>query len=298
MASCAALALSGFAVAGAPGEPPIFEASFSGPGEGTGGPSDLVLAGGTGRIRTVSPGAVRVETDSPFGAGNYLLASVHKGETEGSKPAPQYVELLPSSPEHSPASWGTIQDGRWAVSGALDFLFAPDFDIKRLGQFLPFRTGKNPGGLSLTIRNLPEGPVRGAFCVILEGPAHAFGPGKAKLIIAPDSQPFALRGGSTHHLALTLQSGKSGEVVMRLYGREDVGEIRTLPDSPDLLAEATFVIDPNVVKSLHLFSPGAFDFGNLDGRGINEQVSAEKSQMFDTLRIYRGVPAVFPAPSR
>lgn len=280
------------------GEKPVFEAAFSGPGGGTGGPSDLVATGGTGQLHPSSAGEIQITTETSLGAGGCLLAIVRKPDSGKDRAEPQVVVLTPASLENSYAGWASLQDGRWNVSGAVDFFFSPDFDVNRLGQFLPLKTGRNPGGLALMIRNIPDGESRGAFCAVLEGPPNVFGPGKSKVVVASSSErgDFALRGGTENHLALTMHTdAKTGETILRLYGREDLGEISTEEGSPDLLGETAFSIHPAAVKAAHLFSPGSFEFGNLDGRGINENLTPEKAQRFDTLRIYRAAPASFPA---
>lgn len=293
----AAVCFALFSHAEVRGEKPVFEAAFSGQGGGTGGGSDLVATGGTGRLRPSSTGEIQVTKESSLGAGGCLFAIVRKSDPGKNPAEPQVVEFTPASLENSFAGWASFQDGRWNVSGALDFCFSPDFDVRRMGQFLPLKTGRNKGGLALMIRNFPEGESSGAFCVVLEGPPNVFGPGKSKVIVAPsEAGRFALRGGSENHLALTIQTDpKSGETTLRLYGREDLGEISTEAGSPDLLGEAVFLINPAAIKAPQLFSPGAFEFGNLDGRGINEDQTLEKAQRFDTLRIYRAVPSSFPA---
>jgi len=275
---------------------PIFEASFSGTGAGVGGPGDLVTTGGNGHIRQTPEGEVKIATDDAFGSGNYLIAVVRKNESESGKPAGQFVEFFPSDPSRSFAAWGIRNKEAWQVSGALDFVFSPDHDVKRVGQFIPLATGKNPGGLTLMIRNIPEGSDQGAFCAILEGPPNAFGPGVSKVIAAPDPSgtPFALRAAVLHHLALTLQTDKkTGETVLRIYGRENGDEIVTTEGSPDLLGEKSFALNMAAITSSTLFSPAAFKFGNLDGRGINQEITNEKSQKFDSLRIYNFVPQKF-----
>ncbi len=265
----------------------IFEAKFDS------APDGIVSVGGTARFATNpdGEGEISINEENLFGGGNSLHTVVRTVE-EG-----QSVEMIPAGPEHSLAAWAEKVDGQWRVAGALDFFFESDQEVKRMGTFLPLKAAAPEGGLRLQIRNIPETDEAAHFVLVLEGPPNAFGNGERRLIVRSvreDTTSLEMRNLTQYHLGLAILTDlATGLTTVRLYARSDTAAIEPFADD-DLVGSATFELNSEALTGDHFFSPGPFFFGNIDSRSIS-QLTLQKEQFFDELRIYRGVPATFPA---
>ncbi len=108
----------------------VFRADFSGPGSGTGGPSDIVAYGGTGRVLNANPAQSNVEvafsSANPLaaGTGGYLQLTDKGQRTNANRPAG--VLFIPASDANSFDAWYADTSatlGHDTLNGAFDFLF-------------------------------------------------------------------------------------------------------------------------------------------------------------------------------
>ena len=153
-------ALPGYAAA--PQRGLVFEADFQGPGNGTGGSTNIVALGGTGQLVTTANVVGTITNQNPVVAGgaNYLSSAVVAGYTGAGNP----VTLEFASPANSWTAWqgddiaGPSGTNYTQLHGAFDMFCCPEaFDPGNAGWCRPVDMISWSGGGGGTMQVILEG---------------------------------------------------------------------------------------------------------------------------------------------
>lgn len=263
----------------------VFEAGFSGPGNGKGGAYDMVSVGGAGKLNSDTTGQIipHVSGDFPLGdSGGYFEYAVNPTNTTTTFSVSTFT---PNAATNSLDAMTSVVNGDRVINGGIDFFFRADRAMT--GGEMRALDSSNTGNGGLRFVFTTQAPGLRLEVISNTGGLFTGSENGNATSSQTVTGPFTFAADTVYHFGLSFATDGEGNVTAKLWCQEGTGAIDLTNATP--VATLTFGINESVVTSG--FATGDFNLGQV--RTVN--VTTPITEAYDQLRIYDATPTAFGA---